>query len=703
MTTPESASARSDEGTGAALGEQPERNDPNAGPEPEAVQTEAFSGSFSYDDPERPQWNRTTRLEAVYDYTHADGRYAYSVLKGRRLDGSKTFLRGRRVQGSNDRQEAQRDNELYRFPGLETYRKGTGDEPDLLYRLPEALAAMVERPDETVFMVEGEKDADTCWALGLIATTNANGALNWKAEFNGLFAGRDVAVMVDNDDKGRERAKRLVAELSGIAGTVKAVELPGLPPRGDVTDWLESGKTKGELLAEVAKAQPGAAPRSNGRGVTLDDFRAFMPAHNYIFAPSGESWPSTSVNSRIRPVPLVDRDGQPILDDKGEQKSIPANKWLDEHRPVEQMTWAPGEPQVVSDRLISDGGWITRPGCNVFNLYRPPAPPRGDPDNAGPWLDHIRRVYPNEADHIVNWLAHRVQRPQEKINHALVLGGLQGIGKDTILEPVKVAVGAWNFSEVSPQQIVGRFNSFVKSVILRVSEARDLGDVDRFAFYDHMKTYTAAPPDVLRVDEKHIREHTVFNVCGVIITSNHKSNGIYLPADDRRHYVAWSELTKEDFKDGYWQQLWGWYQGGGIGHVAAYLAQKDISAFQAKAPPPKTEAFWDIVASNSAPEDAELADALDKLGNADAVTLSAVAEASETSFGEWLRDRKNSRRVPHKMEEAGYRPVRNPSAKSGRWKVEGKDVVIYVRKELSTREAITAAEKRVQEGNNVPM
>jgi hypothetical protein len=44
-----------------------------------------------------------------------------------------------------------------------------------------------------------------------------------------------------------------------------------------------------------------------------------------------------------------------------------------------------------------------------------------------------------------------VQRPQEKINHALVLGGAQGIGKDTLLEPVKRAVGPWNFEGVSPQ------------------------------------------------------------------------------------------------------------------------------------------------------------------------------------------------------------------------------------------------------------
>ncbi|PNE10160.1 MAG: hypothetical protein CR217_15900 [Beijerinckiaceae bacterium] len=105
--------------------------------------------------------------------------------------------------------------------------------------------------------------------------------------------------------------------------------------------------------------------------------------------------------------------------------------------------------------------------------------------------------------------------------------------------------------------MLGRFNGFLKSVILRVNEARDLGDVNRFQFYDHMKSYTAAPPDVLRVDEKFLREHYVFNCCGVIITSNHKADGIYLSADDRRHFVAWSDLVKEDFAEGYWNNLLG--------------------------------------------------------------------------------------------------------------------------------------------------
>jgi hypothetical protein len=133
---------------------------------------------------------------------------------------------------------------------------------------------------------------------------------------------------------------------------------------------------------------------------------------------------------------------------------------------------------------------------------------------------------------------------------------------------------------------------------------------------------------VLRVDEKHLREHSVFNCCGVIVTSNHKADGIYLPADDRRHFVAWSDRVKEDFPAAYWNGLWDWYARGGFRHVAAYLAELDISDFDPKAPPPKTPAFWDIVDANRAPEDAEPADVLDEMENPDATTLSQLVSAA---------------------------------------------------------------------------
>jgi hypothetical protein len=424
---------------------------------------------------------------------------------------------------------------------------------------------------------------------------------------------------------------------------------------------------------------PGAAI-----GVTLDDFFAYMLQHNYIFAPTGDLWPASSVNARIPPIMVGD-------------KPVSATAWLDRHKPVEQMTWAPGEPAVITGRMVSHCGWIARPQHTVFNLYRPPLIKPGNAAEAERWLDHIHKIYSNDAAHIIKWCAHRVQRPQEKVNHALVFGGAQGIGKDTLLEPVKRAVGPWNFGEVSPQQLLGRFNGYLKSVILRVSEARDLGEVNRYQFYDHLKAYTAAPPDVLRVDEKNTKEYNVFNCCGLILTSNHKTAGIYLPADDRRHYVAWSDLTRDAFVDDYWTGLWYWYNHGGDRHVAAYLAELDIAEFDAKAPPPKTPAFWEIVDASRAPEDAELADAIDALRkdgiNVDALTLEQVASRATADFGDFLRDRKNARLIPHRFEDCGYVAVRNDDAKDGLWRVQHRRQVIYARAELPPRDRIAAAYK----------
>jgi hypothetical protein len=444
-----------------------------------------------------------------------------------------------------------------------------------------------------------------------------------------------------------------------------------------------------------ADAQDAVAPGNEAVGP--EDFYAYMPMHSYIYTPSREMWPAASVNSRIPPILLLDTNGSPVLDEKGKKKWIAANKWLDAHRSVEQMTWAPGLPMVIPNRLIAEGGWVERDGVSCFNLYRPAIIEPGDADDAGPWLDHVRKVYGPDTNHIILWLAHRVQRPQEKINHALVFGGKQGIGKDTILEPIKCAVGPWNFVEVSPQHLLGRFNGFVKSVILRISEARDLGDVDRFQFYDHMKTYTAAPPDVLRVDEKNLREYSVFNCCGVVITTNHKTDGIFLPADDRRHFVAWSDLDLESFPPDYWNRLYQWYASGGIANVAAYLATLDISAFDPKRPPPKTEAFWAIVDASRAPEDAELADVLDRLGNPNAITIARIACEATGGFVTWLTDRKNRRSIRHRMEQCGYVSIRNDTNKEGLWIINSVRQVIYAKNILSIRDRFEAA-RRLTDG-----
>jgi hypothetical protein len=231
---------------------------------------------------------------------------------------------------------------------------------------------------------------------------------------------------------------------------------------------------------------------------------------------------------------------------------------------------------------------------------------------------------------------------------------------------------------------------------LRISEGRDLGEIDRFKFYDHTKVYTAAPPDVLRANEKHLKEYYVVNCLGLIVTTNHKSDGLYLPADDRRHFVAWSNFTKEDFAPDYWNALWGFYYDGGFEHVTAYLSEFDLSSFDPKAPPPKTPAFWQIVGVNAAPEDAELMDVLDKLKNPEAVTVADLIEAATAEMAEWLLDRRNRRALPHRLERCGYVSLRNSDSKQGLWLINGQRQMIYVCAELRPEQQLGAARKLVR-------
>ena len=134
-----------------------------------------------------------------------------------------------------------------------------------------------------------------------------------------------------------------------------------------------------------------------------------------------------------------------------------------------------------------------------------------------------------------------------------------------------------------------------------------------------------------------------------------------------------------------------WYDDGGDRHVAAYLAELDISTFNPKAPPPKTQAFWDIVDANRAPEDAELADALDRLNNPVVVTIPQIAAEASDEFRNWLLDRRNRRIIPHRLETCGYAPVRNDGASNGLWVVGGRRQVIYARATLPLRDQLAAA------------
>lgn len=162
-----------------------------------------------------------------YEYRGRDGRPVYRTV---RLPGKRFFAE-------------------HPVPGR-GWQKGLNGTTRTLYRLPELISAPPEMP---VYVVEGEKDADRLVGLGLTATTNPFGAGKWRDEYSDHLKDRDVVILPDNDDPGRKHAETVAQSLVGRARSIKIVELPDLPEKGDVSDWLDAGHTVEELQGIAAK------------------------------------------------------------------------------------------------------------------------------------------------------------------------------------------------------------------------------------------------------------------------------------------------------------------------------------------------------------------------------------------------------------------------------------------------------------------
>jgi RecA/RadA recombinase len=170
--------------------------------------------------------------EATYEYQDEAGEVRYAVFRYRTPNGKKSFS-----------QHPPDGKGGWRF-GADCMK---GVEP-LPYRLPELLASAAA--DDPIFVVEGEKDVERLRSHALTATTNHQGASSTDAtwpKFVRFFAGRDVFILPDNDPGGKIHARKVAAYLHGTARTLRVVELPGLPPKGDVSDWLDLGHTLDEL------------------------------------------------------------------------------------------------------------------------------------------------------------------------------------------------------------------------------------------------------------------------------------------------------------------------------------------------------------------------------------------------------------------------------------------------------------------------
>jgi DNA primase len=165
-----------------------------------------------------------------YNYCDEDRHIVFQELRLRdRKNPSKKYsLPRHQIQGVDDW--------IYDLKGVRR----------VLYNLPEVITS------NRVFVVEGPKDSETLHDLGLVGTTAVDGAqTKWKPEYNQYFIDKDVIVIPDNDPPGRKHALDICRNLKPIASQLRVLKLPDVKVKGDITDWLEMGHTKDELLKLV--------------------------------------------------------------------------------------------------------------------------------------------------------------------------------------------------------------------------------------------------------------------------------------------------------------------------------------------------------------------------------------------------------------------------------------------------------------------
>ncbi len=280
------------------------------------------------------------REVARYPYMDRDGSLFFEVVRYLKPDGEKVF-RQCRPDG--------RGGVIWNLDGIER----------VPYRLPELLKA------ETVYLPEGEKDVHTLEGLGLMASSNPGGSGSsvLYAGWTDYFRDRHIVILPDNDEPGRKHAAAVAAALLGVAASIRIVELPGLPEKGDVTDWRDAGGTV-DRLRELTDASPILD------WVALSELRARWGLaeegrHNFASdAKTADDWPKPQpIQGELPPVEassedLLPRSFRSLVRDVAERMQVP----LDYPAVVSMLCLA----GVVNRRAsiqpkANDTGWVVVP------------------------------------------------------------------------------------------------------------------------------------------------------------------------------------------------------------------------------------------------------------------------------------------------------------------------------------------------------
>ena len=269
-------------------------------------------------------------------------------------------------------------------------------------------------------------------------------------------------------------------------------------------------------------------------------------------------------------------------------RRIEASVCFDENRQaagarvLHGITYAAGESVLVArDGEVFGNRWINaRPDVSQVAS--------GD---ISPWLAHAELLIPDpvERNHVLDVMAYKIQHPEVKINHAVLHGGDEGCGKDSLWAPFLWAVcgpGLRNRGLIDADGIAGRWGYALESEVLILNELKEPEARERRAMANKLKPIIAAPPDMLSIERKGLHPYDMMNRLFVLAFTNDPVP-ITLPTQDRRWFCVWSYAPKMTTEDA--ARLWAWYKAGGMAQVARWLHARDVSKFNPAATPPWTD------------------------------------------------------------------------------------------------------------------
>lgn len=374
--------------------------------------------------------------------------------------------------------------------------------------------------------------------------------------------------------------------------------------------------TDDELLAAAEAADEEAARGFQRRRAAMGDYRYDKAQTKYWDIKAMELYSAEAVDASVQ---MEDWPTRTVPARGGGQRVVPIKPSneiarIENGLMVDGSTWWPGKPMFIQDQLVGARGEVYLEGALTINIYSAPDHSRlKHTKTADKWVQHVKTLFPDEIEHehFFDYAAHMLQKPQDKVNHGVVISGQQGIGKDTALLPLRRGVGLWNTAEIGPDNIEDRFNGYLKSVMLVVNEVRPHNEEHRAsAFYNRLKPLLAAPPELLPMEMKQAHLIYVRNVLRVFLTTNDQLT-LHCPPEDRRLFIMHSCLPQRWHRPDYFEDMFRYFEEGGADAAVHWLLLRDISNFKPGDTPPMTVGKEQVIASSQQVRRDIISDAFD--------------------------------------------------------------------------------------------